>query len=152
MSAGTLTPQKEFCMNKKLYFWLMFGFILTVGLTFAACDDSSSTSGISQNDFYGVWFASNTYSINANEITVQSGQVNSAWFRISNLTWTKLNNQDDETKEFYPTGYRINGSVSGYNSYVMNIGDPREFIFFMSVDKQSICYFTNSGNIIILEK
>jgi len=111
-------------------------FIITI-LIIVLCNcattqtDSSSSSKVKENansvtreQFYGVWRINmGDYSIVINlskeswEASYPEGIYFGSYYTIDQLTWVPVENEDPATKDQYPMGYYITGTVSQmYNS------------------------------------
>jgi len=95
---------------------------------------------INLNNFYGKWKStrdSGTLFVNlSSETWVAKYDNSSSSYTIEELIWKKIKNNDSITKDEYPSGYSITGTVSQVNNISdIKLGELSTFLLFLNKDK-----------------
>ena len=134
--------------------WISVAF-LGIVFIFIACDlDTKDDPPDPRSDFFATWKNEEllmTLTINASNIKGdrRPGQ-EFFWTSIPNI-WTPITNDDLETKDSYPSGYKCTGTFTEHSN-VEIIGNENEFNIFISIDKKSIFFISSSGIGMIFDK
>jgi len=95
---------------------------------------------INLNHFYGQWKStrsSGTIFVNlSSETWIAKYDNSSNSYTIEGLIWKVIKNTDSITKDEYPSGYSITGTVSQVNNISdIELGEQRTFLLFLNKDK-----------------
>jgi len=118
----------------------------TVNITATAKDGSGVTATcvvtVTEPDprlpYYATWVADWSLTFSANEVRVD---LEEGWYKVSPITWTAVTNTNSETKDDFPSGYKITGLVSEEEeSSWWGVGDPfgDDWAYFLHKDGNSI--------------
>jgi len=114
-------------------------FVLAVTVITVVFFGSCSGAG-SPSQFYGVWQNKRENGMLKVELTEKSwsGKIeeSSSYYVIDNLSWSSAVNDAPITKENYPKGYYITGTVSSVkNIRNLIVGQQQTYAIFMNKDK-----------------
>ena len=99
--------------------------ILIAAVALMAITAACSKDIDSRLPYFATWTWSDgwTLTISANEIRVDN--TTGGWYKVSPITWTAVTNTNSETKNNYPSGYKITGLISAENdSHWGDVGEP----------------------------
>jgi len=105
---------------------------------------------IAKSDFYGAWSGSGSssadvFSEDKYRLIDNYGQAGAEERLAADITlWTPIVNTDNETKDQYPVGYKLDVQITN-DPNPANIGITATFNCFISADKQSMIRYNNSG-------
>ena len=91
--------------------------------------------------YFATWRSEWNIKFSANEIYVEPNGDGGGWYKISPITWKMVTNTNDETKDNFPSGYKITGLVSeeeesGWGDVGTPFGD--NWAYFLHKDGNSI--------------
>jgi len=105
---------------------------LAVTLNFASCKKVAPRS-----TFFGIWSEEWSITFSANDIRVD--QSDGGWYKVSPIIWTAVTNTNSETKDDYPSGYKITGLVSeGDSEWFIGESWGEDWAYFIHKDGNSI--------------
>jgi len=122
-------------MKIQKQFIIVISAIVITSFCFTACKDDG------RKHYYGTWvFAGfgSQLTFSANKF-VFLDENNELGFTVSPVTWTPVVNNNDFTKEDYPTGFKISGYISEHHGDIMwQTGSyhDEDWAFFIHNDKQ----------------
>ena len=113
--------------------------IAVFAFIFTACKKDDS-----RKDYYGTW----TFSGFGTRLVFSADkfsfvdELNDLGFSISPITWTAVENAFEETKDDYPTGYKITGTVLEHHGNIAgwHTGTyfDEDWAFFIHTDRQKM--------------
>jgi len=93
--------------------------------------------------YYGTWIYTRfgTKLIFSADTFIFLDENNNCGFTVSPITWTGINNENEETKDDYPAGYKVAGRVSDHHGSIgWKTGDlfDEDWAFYLNKDKNGL--------------
>ena len=123
-------------MKTRKYF-IIIGVIAIISFVFAACKIDE------RRDYFGTWVFEGygTKLIFSADKFVFLDERNELGLTVAQAIWTAVENLNEETKNDYPTGYRISGLITEHHGNVgWRTGDfiDHSWAYYLHKDKQRI--------------
>ena len=132
-------------MKKMLLFKKVCFALLAAGIFFSGCSKKNEEPEPSdpRSPYFAKWISDWSIAFSDNQIYVET--VGGGWYKVSPITWTAVTNTNSETKNDYPSGYKVTGFVSEEdNDNGWNVGHP----FSMPGDEWAYFIHKNGNSII----
>ena len=107
-------------MKKKLGLFIIFIYFFTLSLLFLSCDNGTTNSDYDPKvDYYKTWkldvIGEEFYIILSPNSVIGKNESYGWEFEVTPITWTQVTNTNVLTKDDYPYGYKITGTVSSHS-------------------------------------
>ena len=117
--------------------------IFGIAFAFVACDDGNGKTNEPPDPraaFLGIWIHENgpigsiTMTIDAD---LHVWDQSHGFWKINNPVWTEIDNNNDETKGEYPSGYKLSGTFADDSTSM--VGGEYSYLLFINAMKNKLC-------------